>query len=209
MDKHSNIEYGNKFELSLDNYKKVVVGEKGFLLIPTNENRVILYDEKANKDMQLEDIELDYPKNDSIFTSEKEKIIEEYNMKNKSLIESVFYDTDKNLLFVSYTNEDLAIYNVNDKQLLKLLNKVGKINHYFGKDKYGRMYLGDLSNSYIIDKNYNKVGHIKSLRELKEDKVIISYNSKFYSLKIYTLNDILNEAQEYIRINHFEENGDF
>lgn len=202
VENKNNVEYMGKFEFNLSEYNAVTQSEEGFLLIPKNENRVILYEEKINKDIKEEDIELDYPENDSIDSTEQKTLIEEYSIKNKNLVEYIFYDTEKELLFVNYTNHDIAIYSVNDKKLLKLLNNVGKVNHYFGKDKDNRIYVGDTSNSYILDENYNKVGHIKSLRKLDDDRIVVSNNDKFYSIKIYKLDEILKEAEEYLNLNN-------
>ena len=193
------VEYKGKFEFNLDSYSKVTQSEKGFLLIPYNDNRVILYEQKTNTNAKKEDIKIDYPSDDGIKSSEYDKIKEKYNIKNKSLVNKIFYNDKKDLLFVNYTNEDIAIYSVKDKKLLKKLDKVGKVYHYFGKDKYNRIYIGDISDSYILDENYNKVGHIKGLRKLEKDKVIIANNDNYYSIKIYTLNDILNEGKEYLK----------
>ena len=199
MEYKNNVEYMGKFEFNLDKYSKVSQSKNGFLLIPNNDNRVILYEPKTNTAAKKEDIKIDYPSDDSIKLSEYDKVKEEYKIKNKSLVDKIFYDTKKELLFVNYTNEDLVIYNVKDKTLLKTIHNLGKVSHYFGKDKYNRIYIGDISNSYILDKNYEKVGHIKSLRKLEKDKVIISNSDNFYSIKIYNLDEILKEAEEYLK----------
>ena len=200
MEYKNNIEYLGKFEFNLDKYTKVTQTEKGFLLIPQNENRAIYYEANSNKKLKEEDIKLDYIKDDGIKLSEYDKIKKTYNMKNKNLVSKIFYDTKKELLFVNYTNESFAIYNVKDKKLLNMIDEFGKAYHYFGKDKYDRIYVGDSSNSYILDKNYNKVGHIKGLAKLdsKNNKVIVSYNSKYYSLPIYTLDDLLKETKKFL-----------
>ena len=199
MEYKNSIEYKGKYEFNMDSYIKVAISQDGYLLIPNNENRVILYEPKTNNDIKEEDVKIDYPKDESITPSELDKVKEEYDLRSKNLVNNVFYDTNQELLFVNYTNEDVAIYSTKDKKLLKYLNKVGKVNHYYGKDKYGRIYLGDISDSYIIDKDYNKVGHIKSLAKLEDDRVIISNNSKYYSVKIYTLDDLKNKAKDYLR----------
>lgn len=199
MEYRKNIEYKGRYEFNLNSYSKVVQGESGFLLIPKNENRVILYDKKTNKDMKEEKIKLDYPSNDSIKLSEVKKIKKQYHIKNKNLVDGMFYDNKKEVLFVNYTNNDIAIYSVKDKKLLNTLTNVGKVNHYFGKDKYNRIYIGDMSDSYILDKNYNKVGHIKGLAKLEKDKVIISNNGKYYSVKIKNIDEIKKEAKEYLK----------
>ena len=199
MEYQNMIEYKGKYELNLDEYSKVSLSKDGFLLIPNNDNRVILYENKSNKEVKEEDIKLDYISDDSIPITDYDKVKEEYNMKNKSLVNKIFYSKKKELLFVNYTNEDLVIYNAKDKKIINKIEKLGTVNHYFGKDKYNRIYIGDISNSYILDKDYNKVGHIKGLAKLEKDKVIIMNNDKYYSIKIYNLDEILEEAEKYLK----------
>ena len=124
-------------------------------MLPYNDNRVVLYEEKANKNVKKEDIKLDFISDDSVPLSEENKIKEAYIINNINLVERYFYSKKKDLLFVNYTNGDIAIYNTKDKSLINTLRNVGNVNHYFGKDKYGRIYIGDISDSYILDKNYN------------------------------------------------------
>ena len=193
------IEYAGKYEFNLESYKKVTIFNDGLLLIPTNENRVIYYEPNSNKNIKEEDIKLDYPSDDSIMINEFDKVKKDYNLKNKSLVNKIFYSDNKELMFVNYTNYDLAVYNVKDKTLLNTITNMGTAEHYFGKDKCGRYYIGDVSDAYIIDSNYNKVGHIKGLAKLEKDRVIISSNNKYYSLPIYTLNDLLKEAEKYLK----------
>lgn len=199
MELRESIVYKGKYEFNLSEYTKVITSVNGFLLIPTNENRVILYEEKSNKDIKEEKIEIPYTTDNSVNYTDYDKLKDSYNMKNKSLVDKMLYSTKKELLFVSYTNNDLAIYDVKTKKLLNTITNLGKVDTYYGKDKNNRIYVGDISDSYILDKNYNKVGHIKGLRKLDNDKVIISNNSKFYSVKIYTLNEMLKEAKDYLK----------
>ncbi len=199
MEYRNSIEYVGKYELNIDKYLKVALSEKGFLLIPKDENRIILYDTKTNKDIKEVNIEVDTKKDNSIKQTDYDKLKDTYHIKNRSLVEKMLYSDDKKLLFVNYTNKDIVIYDVEKKSLLKKLTNVGKIDKYYGKDIYNRIYIGDISDSYVLDKNYNKVSHIKGLRKVDKDKVIISNDSKLYSLKIYTLNDLLKEAKDYLK----------
>ena len=198
MQYKNNVEYKGKFELNIKDYIKVAQSENGFILIPKNDNRIVLYEEKYNPNMVKEDIKLDYIADDSIPLKDYEIVKEEYKIQNKSLVEKIFYDTDKEIMFVNYSNNDVSIYDVKSKKLLNKINNLGKVYHYFGKDSDNRIYIGELSDSYILDKNYNKVGHIKSLCKLEKDKVIILYNDEYYSLKIYKLKDLLKEAELYL-----------
>ena len=199
MEYNNSVEYAGRYEFNIDKYIKVALSEKGFILIPSDENRVILYEAKSNKNIKAENIENDFSIDDSVSYTDYDKLKDTYHMKNKSLVDKLFYSTDKKLLFVNYTNKDIAIYNTKDKNLIKKLTNVGKVNKYYGIDKYNRTYIGDLSDSYVLDKNFNKVAHIKNLRKVDKDKVFISNNGKIYSIKIYTLNDLLKESKEYLK----------
>lgn len=199
MANRNSIEYKGKYEFNLKDYSKVITSVNGFLLIPKNENRVILYEEKSNKNIKEEDIDIPYSTDNSVKYTDYDKLKDTYNMKNKSLVNKMIYDTKKEILFVSYTNNDLAIYSVKTKKLLNTITNIGNVDTYYGIDKNNRVYVGDISHSYILDKNYNKVGHIKGLRKLDNDKVIISNNGKYYSVKIYNLNELLKEAKTYLK----------
>ena len=166
-------------------------------MIPFNDNRIILYEQNYNKDMKEID-KVDEVKANSVSVLKHEEIFGEYDIKNKSLVERMFYDTDNKLLFVNYTNRDLAIYNTETKALLKTLSKLGKADKYYGKDSAGRIYIGDISDSYILDTNYDKVGHIQKLHKVENDNVIIKSNDKYYSIKIYNLDEILQIAKDYL-----------
>ena len=49
-----------------------------------------------------------------------------------------------------------------------------------------------------MDDEYNKVGHIKGLAKLENDKVIITSDKKYYSIKIYNLKELKNMADKYL-----------
>ena len=199
METNKNIEHMGKFEFNIDEYSLVSKNAKGFLLVPKNDNRVIYYEENSNKKMKEEKIKIGYPEDDSIKVTEVKNIKKKYNVKNKNLVSKMLFSTKKDLLFVSYVDNTLGIYDTKEKKLLNTVKGVNESNHYFGKDKYGRMYIGDISNAYIIDKNYNKVGHIQGLYKVNNDKVIIVQNSKYYSIPIYSLKDLLDLSKDYLK----------
>ena len=199
MEYNKSVEYKGRYELNLPEYKTVTLAKDGFLLIPTNENRIILYEARTNKNIKKTNKKIEFNNDYSVKYSDYDKLKNKYNMKNKSLVDKMFYNDKKDLLFVNYTNEDIAIYDVKTKTLLKKLTGVGKTEKYIGKDKYNRMYIGNISDSYILNENYECVGHIKSLRKVDKDKLFISNNSSIYEVKVYTLNDTLKEAENYLK----------
>ena len=199
METNKNIEYIGKYEFNLNNYNIVTKNDKGFLLVPNNENRVIYYEENSNKNIKEVQIKSGYVKDESIMINDVKVLKKKYNIKNKNLVSRMFYSTKKDLLFVAYTDDSLAIYDIKEKKLINTINDINDPSHYYGKDKYERIYIGNMTDAYIIDKDYNKVGHIQGLYEVNKDKVIVTHNSKYYSLPIYTLDDLLKQAKDYLK----------
>ena len=199
MDTKQNVIYKGQYQFNLTNYSKVVQNESGYLLIPENQNRVIYYTTNTSKDMKEVKKEYDYVSTDTIPEKDANELKEKMNIMNKNLVSGMFYSKNKDLLFVSYADNSLAVYNVKEKKLLSMVENVLRPDHYYGTDKYGRTYIGNLTDAYILDKNYNKVGYIRGLTEVEKDKVIISNNGTYYSLPIYTLSDLLKQAEEYLK----------
>ena len=199
MDTKQNVIYNGQYQFNLNNYSKVTKNATGYLLVPENENRVIYYTTNSSKDAKEINKEFDYVKTDTISELDANKIKEKMNIKNKNLVSGMFYSEDKDLLFVSYVDDSFAVYNVKEKKLLNMVEGILRPDHYYGTDKYGRTYIGNVTDAYILDKNYNKVGHIRGLVEVDKDKVIISNSGTYYQLPIYTLSDLLKQAEEYLK----------
>ena len=197
-----NIVLGDFINLKLKNYTAVVQSEDGYLLTNENDNRVISYTKLKGKVLDEKDeTKTKLVSDDSVKISDQDKVKKDFNIKKKNLVDTMMYDKKKTLLFVSYKDNTLGIYSVKDKKLLKMINDIKSCNHYFGKDKMGRIYIGNMSDAYIIDKEYNKVGHIKALYELdsKNNKVTVNYDNKSYTMPIYSLDDLLKEAKSYLK----------
>ena len=189
------------FELNLNKYEAVSYAGEGYFFIPKYENRVIYYTQNTNKKIKELDTKIDYPSDQGVSVKDYDKLKKKYNIKKKNLVKKIIYADNKKLLVVTYSDKTASIYNVKTKEYLGMIKHVDELQHYFGKDNYGRIYLGNISNTYILDKDYNTVGHIKSMIKLdkKNNKVIISRSGKYYSLPIYTYDQLLKEAKEYLK----------
>ena len=188
------------FQLNLDKYTYALKSDYGYILVPKYENRLISYEADKSKNLKEIDIKLDYVKDQGIKLNEYDKVKKEFNIKKKNLVKHIIYTKDKKTLIVSYTDNTVAFYNVKDKKYLNMIKDVDVVEHYFGKDKKGRMYVGNTSNTYIISKDFEKVGHIQNMAKLdkKKNQIIVSDSDKYYTLPIYYLNDLLKEAKTYL-----------
>ena len=197
---NDSIIYKGLFQLNAGKYISATLTNKGYLLVPNNDNRIIYYEKSGNKKAKKIDMHLGYLKDQGLKTAEIEEVKKTFNLKKKNLVKKALYDNKKNKLFVSYTDDTLAVYSVKDKRYINMIENISYADHYFGIDKEGRTYIGNSVESYILDENYNKVGHISGLNMLdkKNDKVIIKDGENSYELPIYYLDDLLNEAKDYL-----------
>ena len=172
---NDSIIYKGLFQLNAGKYISATLTNKGYLLVPNNDNRIIYYEKSGNKKAKKIDMHLGYLKDQGLKTAEIEEVKKTFNLKKKNLVKKALYDNKKNKLFVSYTDDTLAVYSVKDKRYINMIENISYADHYFGIDKEGRTYIGNSVESYILDENYNKVGHISGLNMLdkKNDKVII------------------------------------
>ena len=192
--------YPGLYELNAAPYSFVIKNETGYLLVPKYDNRIIYYEKYVNNKAKETTDKYDLVSDQGVKPSEQEKLKEEYNFKKKNLIKKIIYADNKKILVVSYTDNSAAFYSVKDKKFITMVNDVSQLYHDFGKDKNNRIYLGNTSNTYIFDEDYNKVGHIKSMISLdkKNNTVVISNNGKYYKTPIYSYKELLNEAAKYL-----------
>ena len=192
--------YPGLYELNAAPYSFVIKNETGYLLVPRYDNRIIYYERYTNDKAKETTDEFELVSDQSVKTSEYDNLKKEYDLKKKNLVKKIIYADNKKLLVVSYTDSSAAIYSVNEKKLITMVNNVSELYHYFGKDNSNRMYLGNTSHTYIFDEDYNMVGHIKSMISLdkKNNMVVISNNGKYYKIPIYSYKELLNEAEKYL-----------
>ena len=197
----SNIIYNNLFMFNAGNYILVDKTNKGYILVPKNSNRIILYERNKSSDIKEATGNYEILTNRSENVTKYEEIKKAFNIDKKNMVNSIVYNTDKTLLFVSYVDSTMNIYDVETKKLINSVKDITTVTNYIGKDKYGRTYVGNLNDSYILDKEYNKVGHIRNLNAIdnKNNRVIIYDSDKYYSLPIYTLEDMLKIAKDYLK----------
>lgn len=194
------ITYVGFYNFKLSYYKKFVYTNIGILAI-TNENRVIIYGFLENKDIkQIEYEEKEFGKID---IQEKEKIIEEYNFKMKNLILNLFYSNDKKLLFVTYNNNLLEIYNAENKKLIKSLDNLDNVkalDTYICKTDNKEHIINGSKGGYILNKDYDVIAYVPQLYDYNDGKIILKSDSgSYYEVKKYTDKEIIKKAKELLK----------
>lgn len=184
------------FNTQLSNYHMFLVA-KGSYLTYVGDNRIIGYNNIGNSNFK--EIEYEAPKREKLKTSEMNDLAKEYNNDRKNLIYSVFYSDDKSLIFLSYNDGKLEIYDTKTKKLLKDL-QLKIADYYLGKTLNDEIIIMG-AGGFILDKNYDLIAYIPELCDYRDSKLIIQefYSKKYYETKIYSLKEIIGKAKTYLK----------
>lgn len=198
--KSTDIVFTNYYQLNLDKYIQMLVGENGLYLIPENDNRIIKYSQNKSKKIK----ESNYTEKESpkyLVNEDKEKYIKEYNIEKNNLIKNIIFNKENKIMFVSYTDKTVNVYDTKTKKKIANIKDIDEINIYLGKDKNGNTYVTNTSVGYILNKDYQKIAKVDGLIGINKKKniIYITNSGVIYESPIYSLDDILKYAKDYLK----------
>lgn len=183
------------FNTQLSNYQMFLVTKVGYLTY-VGDNRIIGYSNIGASNFN--EIEYEEVKKEKLRISEINDLASEYNNDRKNLIYSAFYSDDKSLIFLSYNDGKLEIYDTKTKKLIKDL-QLKIVNYYLGKTPNDEIIIMG-TGGYVLDKNYDLIAYIPLLCDYRDNKLIIQefYSQKYYETKIYSSKEIIEQAKNYL-----------
>ena len=198
-DENNDVVYTGLYNFNLSNYEKFLYTCRGILAYTNGDNRIIIYGKLENRDIQeIEYEEKTYDYLNNLTSSEKKSIIEEYNFKKRNLISNIFYSNDKKLLFVSYTDNTLEIYNNESKKILNTVEHIKKIDTYIGETENNEYLIKGTGGGYILNKDFELIAYVPKLYDYNNHKLILKSDSKYYEVKIYKEKELINIAKDKV-----------
>ena len=194
------IVYTGLYNFNLSNYLDYLYTTKGFLAYTNNDNRIIIYSSINNDDIKEIDYEEkkldteDYYKTIKV----KEDIIKSNKFTREDLISNAFYSNDKKYMFISYSDNTLEIYDVENYKLLNKIDADRSIDTYLGKTNNNEYIISSSKCGYILNKDFDKIAYIPDIYDYKNNKLILKTNSKFYEVKIYSEKELIDKAKKII-----------
>ena len=195
-DVDNDVVYKGLYNFNLSNYEKYLYSSIGILAYVNNGNRIIIYGKLKNEDIK----KIDYKERtfNSLNSSEKKSIIEEYKFKKKNLITNIVSSLEEKLLFVSYTDNTLEIYD-NNKKLLNTVDGIKNIEAYIGKTSNNEYLIREYTRGYILNKNFELIGYVPWLYDYHDNKMILKADTDFYEIKIYNDKELINIAKNKLK----------
>ena len=186
--------YLGLYNFNLNNYKDYIIVDNKIITYTNDDNKIIVYgniENKNIKEIEYKDKEFKY-----LDSKKKDEFIKDYNFPKKNLINSIVYSKSENLLFVSYTDNKLEVYNNKNKKLLNSINIDFKLDFYLGKTKDNKYVLKGSLGGYILNKDFEIYQYVPSLYDIKDNKLILKEDDKYYETKIYDVKELKELAKE-------------
>lgn len=125
-----------------------------------------------------------------------------FQVPRPATISRVFYDAEEKLYFVSRRNCDFEIYDLETGEQLAYFPKVDNtiFTTLFGRDGFGNLYVGNKTLAYMLNPEYRLIGRIEYLVSVdaRRNRLILQYTSSQFSVPVYTLEELLAKAQQYV-----------
>lgn len=180
------------------NVRTFLVAEKGYLLLPYQDNRVTYYERSVGEDLVPYEGEIPTPEaeqGDGLYTDDR---AEELGLVKAALATNLFYNGDMSKLFVAYSDNTLEIYQTSDMSLLYTLEDTrGTQNQFLGTDKAGNMYIGGYSYGYMLDEQCRPLAVIEGLLgvDKENNRLILGWYDDRYTVPVYTVEELLAKAE--------------
>ena len=181
------------------NVKTFLVTEKGYLLLPYQDNRVTYYKRSIGEDIAPYEGEIPAPvagQDDGIYADD---LAEELGLVKAALATRFFYNEDRTKLFMIYSDNTIEIYQTSDMTLLNTLEETrGTQNQYLGTDKAGNMYIGGYASyGYMLDAQCRPLAVVEGLLgvDSENNRLILGWHEERYTVPIYTVEELLAKAE--------------
>ena len=194
----TNTMFVDYYNFKVPNYENILNSKVGLVALTNGKNgknakRVIIYNSLENEDIKKIEYKTEYKSSDRV---DKEEIIKEYKFKYKNLINKMFYSDDKKLLFVTYDNQTMEVYDTKKKKLLNTVDIPRRLpDRYICKTDDGEYLVGE----YILNKNFEVIAYIPLLESYKDGKIIIGALDEYYEVKKYSEKEIIKKAEKYLK----------
>lgn len=194
--------FEGQFQCHSENVKTFLISAENFLVLPYMDNHVTIYNYSAGFDLKEYTESIPEIEDNSLAYQDAVSAVSKLELPKAALARYVFYNEDKSLMYVEYSDYTMEIYSTTDYKLLnQILELKDDLKWFVGKDQAGHSYIRGVSYGYMLDENNNLIGVIEGLQQVnrEENKMVIKDDlGALYSMPIYTLEELLAKAEPFV-----------
>lgn len=187
------------FDFKTKGNEDYVLIDSGVAVLPSQSNQITVYKgERAEgvKESSVTSVEQPICYYDEV----AQDFARQYGLENANYVRNLFFDEGGILVFASYWNNDLVIYDTANETVVTKLEDCDSMCGYWGSDWEGNMYLQGSKGGYILSSDYRFKMHIPGMVgiDLEQNKVYLQGYYAGYEAPVYTSVELLQVAAPYM-----------
>ncbi len=199
LDYGSTLDMSRYFECATSNNRNILWTKHGIVVQEWSGRKFTVYTLKPGPDMLPVQKEAELPLQE-LTLEEAVQIAKDYSLEEPEYVISAFYSDDNKYCFVSYWDDSLLIYDVENQTVCNTIENGNNVYFYAGKDAEGYSYLQGTSGCYVLNEKMEPVTWILHALEvdIPNKKVYIEWSSTSgYETTLYTLDELLEMGRNY------------
>lgn len=200
-DSDSLINISHRMECMTSSNEDIIEADYGVVIYPEVGNSLVVYTTEIGPDIVETDIKHELPEN--VYANiddgmDEIEIARSYELQNPELVRRILYSDDARTAFVFYTNKDMLVYDVENRTVINIVPDMPLLEWYVGKDEDGNTYLHGLKGCYALNSEMKLIMYIDNVChiDIANRKVYLSWYEKHYEAPLYTIEELLQIAQE-------------
>lgn len=193
------VPYSRFFDFKTRSNLDYILIESGVAVLSPQNNYITIY--KGEKAEGVEISSATAIEQPIYYTGEEaQELANQYGLENAHYVRNLFFGENKVLVFASYWNNDLVIYDTLNENVVATLEDCDSMYGFFGEDWEGNMYLQGSKGGYVITPDLKFKMHIPKMVgvDLEQNKVYLQGYNTLYEAPIYTSVELLQMAAPYM-----------
>lgn len=192
----------DKFRCHSRNVMDFLIAADRYLVLPHQDNRVTVYEFSVGADCTEYTEIIPGEEPDYLQYNDAVGCAQEKGLAKADLARYVFYNQDKSLLFVCYSDNSLEAYDTRDMSLRgSLTGMPDEMYQFLGTDKDGNMFIRGPLCGYILNPDFKPIALIEGLAgiDTANNRLFVKDTlENQYVMPFYTVEELLAKAEEYV-----------
>lgn len=176
------------------------ITSRTIVAVEEREHTVTFYTKEGDPQMQVVEEKVGYPETKYYYIgNEMQEMLEGYDAEYPQTAISALFSNDQKYFLVNYINSTV-IYDAETKEMLKVID--GGVNAIWcsNEDANGNRYVWGYSGGVAINQELNPIMFVEDMCDVDTDASKIYFTSTLgdYVAPIYTIEDLLQKANEYL-----------
>ena len=173
--------------------------EYGIAVTEYRTNVVTVYTQKQADGVIALESEPEKYEEEAYTWKEASKIAKEYKLDDADYAWTAFYSDDKRYCFVVYWDWSMVVYDTQEKMVIKTNEGLYPVRCYLGSDESGNHYIGSSYGIYVLNADMEPFTFVENACgvDIENQKVYLSWFSSYYESSLYSVEELLEMAENY------------